>query len=116
MKLTAVVLALLSSAALAQEPTIARRAPAEMEKRAIVDATVIVDGLRYRTCPKTSCSAPGQYPKGTKIKLSCYTRDGTTTVNGDKGWAKVSGGVGNGRWVALAFGKYVDWSASISYC
>ena len=73
MKLSAVVLALLSSAALAQDPTVARRAPAVMEKRAIVDATVLVDGLRYRTCPKTSCSAPGQYAKGTKIKLSCYT-------------------------------------------
>jgi hypothetical protein len=85
MKLTAVVLALLSSAALAQEPTIVARAPAaEIEKRAIVDAVVVVDGLRYRTCPKTSCTAVGQYPKGTKIKLSCYTRDGTTTVNGDK--------------------------------
>jgi len=77
MKLTAVVIALLSSVALA--------APAaEMDKRAVVDATVAVDGLRYRTCPKTTCSAPGQYPKGTKIKLSCYTTSGTTEVNGDK--------------------------------
>ena len=77
MKLTAVVLTLFSSIALA--------APAaEMDKRAVVDATVAVDGLRYRTCPKTSCSAPGQYPKGTKIKLSCYTTSGTTEVNGDK--------------------------------
>jgi hypothetical protein len=84
MKLTAIVFALLSSAALAQEPTVVARAPAGIEKRAIVDAVVVVDGLRYRTCPKTSCTAVGQYPKGTRIKLSCYTRDGTTTVNGDK--------------------------------
>lgn len=49
-----------------------------------VSATVRVDGLRYRTCPKTSCTAVGQYAKGTKITLVCYTRDGTTTVNGDK--------------------------------
>lgn len=77
MKLTTVVLALFSSVALA--------APAaQMDKRAVVDATVAVDGLRYRTCPKTTCSAPGQYPKGTKIKLSCYTTSGTTEVNGDK--------------------------------
>jgi hypothetical protein len=83
MKFTAIALAILVPLALAQEPTLAGRAP-EIEKRAVVSATVKVDGLRYRTCPKTSCDAPGQYAKGTKIKLSCYTRDGTTTVNGDK--------------------------------
>lgn len=56
----------------------------DMEKRAAVSATVKVDGLRYRNCPKTSCSAPGQFAKGTKISLSCYTRDNTETINGDK--------------------------------
>jgi len=85
MKVTALALAFLTSTAFALDPTVARRDPAaEMEKRAVVGATVLVDGLRYRTCPKTSCTAPGQYAKGTKIKLSCYTRTDTTTVNGDK--------------------------------
>ncbi|CAN9102466.1 unnamed protein product [Alternaria sp. RS040] len=66
------------------DPTVYRDPLAAIEKRAIVGATVLVDGLRYRTCPKTSCTAPGQYAKGTKIKLSCFTRTDTTTVNGDK--------------------------------
>ncbi|KAL1800633.1 hypothetical protein ACET3X_000975 [Alternaria dauci] len=117
MKITALALAFLTSTAFAQDPTIARREPLNgMEKRAVVGATVLVDGLRYRTCPRTSCSAPGQYPKGTKIKLSCFTRTDTTTVNGDKGWAKVYGGVGDGRWVALAGATYVTWDAPLSAC
>ncbi|PPQ96871.1 hypothetical protein CVT26_006059 [Gymnopilus dilepis] len=45
--------------------------------------TVEVDGLRYRTCPRTSCTAVGQYAKGTHITIVCYTRDDTTVVNGD---------------------------------
>ncbi|PVH81877.1 hypothetical protein DL98DRAFT_514254 [Cadophora sp. DSE1049] len=77
-----------------------------------VSATVRVDGLRYRTCPKTSCTAVGQYAKGTKITLVCYTRVGTTTVNGDKGWAKLP----SGYWVAMANGEYVGWSGSIYAC
>jgi hypothetical protein len=56
----------------------------DMQKRGTVSATVKVDGLRYRTCPKTSCPAPGQFAKGTKISLSCYTRDNTETILGDK--------------------------------
>ena len=73
----------LLAAALMAPITLASPAP-DMTKRAAVSATVKVDGLRYRTCPKTSCSAPGQFAKGTKISLSCYTRDNTETVNGDK--------------------------------
>ncbi|CAN9127949.1 unnamed protein product [Alternaria alternata] len=117
MKITAPALAFLTSTAFALDPTVAHRDPlVGIEKRAVVGATVLVDGLRYRTCPKTSCTAPGQYAKGTKIKLGCFTRTDTTTVNGDKGWAKVSGGVGNGRWVALAGGTYVTWDAPLSAC
>lgn len=84
MKITVPVLAFLTSTAFALDPTVYRDPLAAIEKRAIVGATVLVDGLRYRTCPKTSCTAPGQYAKGTKIKLSCFTRTDTTTVNGDK--------------------------------
>ena len=53
-----------------------------LEKRAI-SGTVLVDGLRYRTCPRTSCAAIGQYPKGTKISINCYTRKDTTVIDGD---------------------------------
>lgn len=83
--LATTALAMMAFAA-AQEPTYlvaVPRDPSYLEKRANA-ATVKVDGLRYRTCPKTSCSAPGQYPKGTKISLQCYTRDNTETINGDK--------------------------------
>jgi hypothetical protein len=83
MKFTTLVVAILAPLALAQEPTLAGRAP-EISKRAVQYATVMVDGLRYRNCPKRTCSAPGQYPIGTRIRLSCYTRDDTTTENGDK--------------------------------
>lgn len=55
----------------------------KIQKRAL-DAVVRVDGLRYRKCPRTSCTAVGQYPKGKRIKLECYTRDNTTPVNGDR--------------------------------
>ncbi|PPQ94587.1 hypothetical protein CVT25_011900 [Psilocybe cyanescens] len=75
-------------------------------------ATVLVDGLRYRTCPKTSCTAVGQYAKGTKVTINCYTRAGTTVVEGDAGWGKLT----NGYWVALANGKYVTWTGAIPYC
>lgn len=55
----------------------------DLEKRA-VSGYVKTDGLRYRTCPRTSCTAVGQYAKGTKLSLVCYTRSNTTPVNGDK--------------------------------
>ena len=54
----------------------------ELEKRDNA-GVVQVDGLRYRTCPRTSCTAVGQYPKGTYITIKCYTHDNTTVVNGD---------------------------------
>lgn len=53
-----------------------------LEKRN-TGGTVEVDGLRYRTCPRTSCPAIGQYPIGTHVEIVCYTRDNTTPVNGD---------------------------------
>lgn len=53
-----------------------------IEKRAS-RAVVVADGLRYRTCPRTSCTAVGQYARGTEVTLRCYTREGTTVVNGD---------------------------------
>lgn len=98
----------------AQEPTVLGR-DVHIEKRA-VGATVRVDGLRYRTCPKTSCAAPGQFPIGKKISLQCYTRTGTTTVKGDKGWAKIASGTGKGNWVALAWGEYVTWNSDLPHC
>lgn len=48
-----------------------------------VAGRVVVDGLRYRKCPRTSCTAVGQYSSGTPIQIQCYTRSGTTVENGD---------------------------------
>ncbi|KAE8371278.1 hypothetical protein BDV26DRAFT_298927 [Aspergillus bertholletiae] len=83
----------------------------DLEKRS-VKGHVNVDGLRYRTCPRTSCTAVGQYSKGTKVNLVCYTRTNTTTVKGDKGWGKLT----NGYWVALANGAYVGWAGLLPPC
>lgn len=66
----------------------------ELEKRWDTDAVVKVDGLRYRKCPRTSCTAVGQYSKGTRLKLKCFTDKNTTPVNGDpfvspKSWTRL---------------------------
>lgn len=81
------IAALLPALALTQEaPTNLPDAPVvesrNLEKRA-VSGKVLVDGLRYRTCPKRTCTAVGQYAKGTKISIKCLTRIGTTVENGD---------------------------------
>jgi hypothetical protein len=128
------VAALLPALALTQEaPTNHPDVPVvegrDLEKRAAVSGKVLVDGLRYRTCPKSSCTAVGQYAKGTKISIKCLTRIGTTVENGDpyvsarvintrfqlmmntlRGWAKLT----NGYWVAMGYGKYITWSCKSS--
>lgn len=53
-----------------------------LEKR-YVSGRVVADGLRYRKCPRTSCTAVGQYAAGTAIQIQCFTRSGTTVENGD---------------------------------
>lgn len=53
-----------------------------LEKR-YVGGRVVADGLRYRKCPRTSCTAVGQYAAGTPIQIQCFTRSGTTVENGD---------------------------------
>ncbi|KAF9264521.1 hypothetical protein L218DRAFT_958208 [Marasmius fiardii PR-910] len=116
MKLVTLALAaLLPTVVLAQEPTFysgthVTREP-ELEKR-VISGTVKVDGLRCRSCPRTSCPAVGQYPIGTHISIVCYTRDNTTPINGDLGWVKLA----DGCWVAVAWGEYVSWSSPIPYC
>ncbi|KAH8588087.1 hypothetical protein B0O99DRAFT_525684 [Bisporella sp. PMI_857] len=55
---------------------------AALEKRDIV-GTVDADALKYRRCPRTSCNAVGQYPRGTRVTMECFTTASTTTVNGD---------------------------------
>lgn len=88
MKFIALALAaILPVAVLGQEPTFVGMQPQvrrdeSLEKRS-VSGTVVVDGLHYRTCPRTSCPAIGQYAKGTHLDLICYTRDNTTPVDGD---------------------------------
>ncbi|KAF8801968.1 hypothetical protein BYT27DRAFT_7113990 [Phlegmacium glaucopus] len=107
------VMALPEPAPAAAEPTfytppVGRRT---LEKRTI-SGTVEVNGLRHRSCPRTSCTANGQYARGTHIDIVCYTRTDTTVVDGDAGWAKLT----NGDWVALAFGHDVSWSGGIPLC
>ena len=84
MKLSFVpILALVAALpALALPEPVAAPAPVEFEKRDTA-CVVKVDGLRYRTCPRTSCTAVGQYPIGTPITMRCYTVENTTVVNGD---------------------------------
>lgn len=89
MKFSALALAaLLPVAVLAQDaqatnhPDFTNVEARDLEKRS-VSGKVLVDGLRYRTCPKTSCTAVGQYAAGKAIKIQCFTRRGTTVVNGD---------------------------------
>jgi hypothetical protein len=53
-----------------------------LEKRAIT-GTVDADALKYRRCPRTSCDAVGQYSRGTRVSMQCFTTASTTTVNGD---------------------------------
>ncbi|KAG7087642.1 hypothetical protein E1B28_013590 [Marasmius oreades] len=114
---TLALAALLPVAALAQEPTFylgkssATDTEPALEKRTN-SGVVRTDGLRYRTCPRTSCTAIGQYAINTRVQLVCYTRTDTTVVNGDAGWAKLT----NGYWVALASGTYVSWSGSLPHC
>ncbi|KAG7087643.1 hypothetical protein E1B28_013591 [Marasmius oreades] len=109
---TLALAALLPAAVLAQEPTfytgnpVARAAEPALEKRSIT-ANVKVDGLRYRTCPRTECTAMGQYPINTQIQIDCYTATGTTTVEGNPGWGRLT----SGYWVALA---YVGWNGEPS--
>lgn len=61
---------------------------ADLDKRSIkvVTGKVLVDGLHYRPCPLvvSYCAPNGQFAKGTKISMVCFTRTATTTVNGDK--------------------------------
>ena len=48
---------------------------ADLEDRAVKSCTLkTTTALKYRKCPKTSCTAVGQYAKGAKVKVSCVTR------------------------------------------
>ena len=57
-------------------------APVEFEKRD-VSGVVTGDGVRYRNCPRTSCTAMGQYSRGTHISIQCYTDDNTSVISGN---------------------------------
>ncbi|KAH7108692.1 hypothetical protein B0J11DRAFT_602164 [Dendryphion nanum] len=74
-----------------------------------VTGTVDADALKYRRCPRTGCDAVGQYSRGTRITIKCYTDQNTTPVNNYKPWGKLS----NNYWVSL---YYVNWSGSIQPC
>ncbi|KAF8812880.1 hypothetical protein BYT27DRAFT_7335346 [Phlegmacium glaucopus] len=74
----------------------------------VITGRVEVDGLRYRRQPNKESHVIGLYPIGTKISITGFTQEGTTVVEGDARWARLS----NGCWVALANGKYVSWTGS----
>lgn len=54
----------------------------DVEKR---DVTGVVtdEGLRYRTCPTTSCTTVGQFAQGTHISIECYTDIDTSVIYGE---------------------------------
>lgn len=43
---------------------------ATLERRACTAKTTAT--VKYRTCGKTSCTAVGQYAKGTKVTIKCF--------------------------------------------
>ncbi|KAH7548815.1 hypothetical protein BM1_10840 [Bipolaris maydis] len=59
-----------------------------LEKRAIT-GTVTADALKHRQCPRTSCTADGQFSRGTRIQIRCYTDTDTTVVSGNPGYSPV---------------------------
>ncbi|KAJ7599639.1 hypothetical protein C8J56DRAFT_1037213 [Mycena floridula] len=61
-----------------------------VDAAAAITCTITGNLVRYRTCPKTSCTALGEYPINTKVSLLCYTSG--TVVNGDQFWDKTSAG------------------------
>ncbi|EMD85406.1 hypothetical protein COCC4DRAFT_66427 [Bipolaris maydis ATCC 48331] len=84
-----------------------------LEKRAIT-GTVTADALKHRQCPRTSCTADGQFSRGTRIQIRCYTDTDTTVVSGNPFWGKLqASGVANNNWVSL---YYVTWSGGIPQC
>lgn len=90
--ITSIAFALLAPLAVAQEPSGVRFDTPHMiprdygypAKGGPVNATVVADSLPYRTCPKRSCEASGEFVKGTNLTLECYTRTDTDTIQGDK--------------------------------
>ncbi|GJJ06937.1 hypothetical protein Clacol_001133 [Clathrus columnatus] len=97
-------LPLVAACAVLAAPNVKSRARGRdvIDKRSVT-ATVTASALKYRTCPRTSCTAVGQYSEGTKVTIECETDKDTTTVEGDAYWAKLS----NGHYAA---DFYLDWS------
>ena len=44
----------------------------KLEKRLTTTCTVTGDGVRYRTCPRFSCTPMGQYPINKRVKIDCW--------------------------------------------
>lgn len=53
----------------------------DFEKRDVI-GVVTGDGLRYRTCPRITCTAMGQFAEGTQISIKCVTDIDTSVING----------------------------------
>ena len=52
----------------------------KLKKRLTTYCTVTGDGVRYRTCAATSCTAMGQYPINTRAEIDCFVNG--ENVNG----------------------------------
>jgi hypothetical protein len=58
-----------------------RPEPGKLVARANMTCKTTADGVRYRTCASTSCTAVGQYPIGKSVTFTCWKYG--ECINGD---------------------------------
>ncbi|KFX96132.1 hypothetical protein O988_05468 [Pseudogymnoascus sp. VKM F-3808] len=90
MKVSALILAVLAPAAILAAPSSEAEAMNSIAERATDYCIVSTDGVRYRTCAKTSCTAIGQYNKGTKLHIAGSAVG--ESINGKIIWWKLDNG------------------------
>ena len=54
----------------------------KLEKRLTTICTVTGDGVRYRKCASTSCTAIGQYPINKRVEIDCWVTG--ESIHGNK--------------------------------
>lgn len=72
MKLSTVVFAMLTSSVFA----------VDTEGTGYI-ATVLINGLRARTCARRSCKATDWFAKGSEIRVNCHTDKDAESIDGD---------------------------------
>ncbi|KAF8248507.1 hypothetical protein K440DRAFT_660801 [Wilcoxina mikolae CBS 423.85] len=73
------------------EPIAGTPTYASLEARAArITCTATADGVRYRTCASTSCTAIGQYPINTRVTFTCYKVG--QPINGNNLWVRATNG------------------------